>query len=141
MLTPTQISALQQYFQTREKIVAVYLYGSHGRGTNNRLSDIDLAIMLEQTDSSTSKFHLDLIGIVSQLLQTDNLDVQILSPQTAPAIAISMLKGQLVYCKNVQEKNIITAQILSRYQDFQPFLQVQFEELENRFQKGNYAGR
>ncbi len=140
MLDATQITALQQYFKTQEKIIAVYLYGSFARGTNNALSDIDLAVMLRSIDATTSQFHLNVIGEINQILQTDAIDVQILSPQSPPVLTLSMLKGQLIYCSNPIIRVSIESQILSRYQDYQPFLNVQLEAMKNRFRKGTYAG-
>ena len=140
MLTPAQMTALEQYFMTQEKIIAVYLYGSYARGTNNALSDIDFAVMVERGFETSSTFHLDLIGEITRILKNDNIDVQLLTPQTPPTLALTMLKGKLLYCSSPQKKVDVESQILSRYQDFQPFLKIQLEAMSKRLEKGTYAG-
>lgn len=139
MLNQKQLSLIRNYFRTKPAVVAVYLYGSQARGTDNPLSDLDFAIMLEQLEEHSTALRLEIIGQLMKLLQTDQLDIQLLAPQTAPALALNMLKGKLLFCRSYAKKNAVAAQILSRYQDFQPFLSLQLKTMRERLEKGSYA--
>lgn len=139
MITDDERRQLRDYFSTQPQVVAVYLYGSVARGTANKLSDIDLAVMLEQFDDHTSQFQLQAIGKMMTIFKTDDVDVQILSPQTAPAIALQMLKGKVIYTGQPAKKIAVEAQILSRYQDFEPFIRLDISQMHKRLEEGTYG--
>lgn len=138
-MTTDQITAVASYFSNQPRVAAVYLYGSHARGSANRLSDFDIAVMLEQVDDQTPELQLDAIGTLMGIFQTNDIDVQILTPQTSPALAVRMIQGKLLYCRSLTKKTAIEAQILSRSQDFEPFMRLQIQEMEKRLKEGVYA--
>lgn len=139
MITIDQRTAAASYFSTQPQVVAVYLYGSHARGSANQLSDIDIAVMLDHVDERTSQLQLDAIGALTGIFQTNDVDVQMLTPQAAPLLALRMIRGTLLYCRSLTKKTVLEAQILSRSQDFEPFMRLQFQEMEKRLKEGTYA--
>ena len=139
MLTQKQLSSINQYFSTQPHIVAVYIYGSQARGTGNSLSDIDIAVMLDYQAEGKDQLHLQFIDKLMQLLHTDNVDVQLLTTQTSPVLALEMIKGKPICVKSASQKADIESQIMSRYQDFQPFLNLQITEMEKRLKEDTYA--
>jgi hypothetical protein len=63
------------------RVVFTYLFGGYGRGTPGPLSDVDLAVYIEpETDLHEAR--LDLIGTLTRVLGTDELDLVVLN--TAP---------------------------------------------------------
>lgn len=141
MISQKQKDAIISYFSVDQRVIAVYLYGSHARGNSNQLSDIDIAIMLERTDEHTLELQLDAIGALMQIFHTNDVDAQILTPQTPPALAFRMIKGVMLYRGSLIKKVTIEAQILSRTQDFEPFMRLQIQEMEKRLEGGAYADR
>lgn len=139
MITKEQTHTIINYCAAHPQVVAVYLYGSHSRGTANALSDIDIAVMLAKPSDANVDFHLGVIEEMMRIFHTDDVDVQLLSLDTPPALAFRMIQGNLLYCQSVKTKAMIEAQILSRYQDFQPFLAIQFSAMEQRIKDGYYA--
>lgn len=139
MITTNQRTAVTSYFSTQPRVVAVYLYGSHARGSANQLSDIDIAVLLDRIDERTSQLQLDAIGTVMGIFQTNDVDVQMVTPQTAPLLAREMIRGTLLYCRSLAKKTALEAQILSRSQDFEPFMRLQIQEMEKRLKEGTYA--
>lgn len=141
MISKEQAKQIAEYFAERDEVIAVYVYGSHARGTNNALSDIDIAIMVERIDDQLSRKHLDFIGELTEIFQTDNIDVQLLSLQTPPALALAMIRGIVLYSRDEKKRIALEAEMLSRYQDFVPFLAYQIACMERRLQQGKYAHR
>ena len=139
MITTDQTIAMASYFATRPQVVAVYLYGSHARGSANQLSDVDIAVMMDHVDKRTSQLQLDAIGALMGIFQRNDVDVQMLTTQTAPVLALRMIRGTLLYCRSLTKKTELEAQILSRSQDFEPFIQLQLQEMEKRLKEGTYA--
>lgn len=141
MISKEQTERTRAYFAKQSEIIAIYLYGSCARGTNNALSDIDIAVMVDRLDEQVSRQHLDFIGKMMEIFQTDNVDVQLLTSQTPPTLARDMIRGIVIYCHDDKKRVAVEAEILSRYQDFEPFLSYQIMSMERRLQKGTYAHR
>ncbi len=46
-MRPDKLKIIESFFENRTEVVAVYLFGSHAKGKNSKVSDIDLAILLK----------------------------------------------------------------------------------------------
>ncbi len=49
------VNTLRAYFKGKERVVAVYLFGSYARGLEGPKSDVDLGIVLDTSDRAVSK--------------------------------------------------------------------------------------
>ena len=66
------------YFDSRQEVVAVYLFGSHASGKEHRSSDIDIGVLLNRNDRAgerRNKFLVDLSidADMSSPASSDNL--------------------------------------------------------------------
>lgn len=138
-ISQAQQKAVRSYFERVPHVVAVYLYGSWSRGTHNALSDIDVAVMVEPGAVNPRDFHLDVIGTMMDIFQTDNVDVQLLDYGTPPFLARSMIGGRVLYCRSARKKVRVEAAILSRCQDFYPFQAKCLTQVAMRMEEGTYA--
>ena len=68
-----------------------------------------------------------------EIFQTDHIDVQLLTLQMSPALAVAMIRGIVLYSRDDKKRVEIEAETLSRYQDFAPFLSYQIVCMERRF--------
>ncbi len=97
-----KIPALTELIRADKEVVAFYLFGSAASGKLKPLSDLDFAVLLNQKLSKTEilEKNLELIGIISEHLNTDEFDLVILN--TAPQRFVhNILKtGKLQFCKN-----------------------------------------
>jgi len=107
-----------------------YLFGSLARGTQNRLSDVDVAVLLDPEFlarphpelSYGYKAHL-ITELMSQL-GTNEIDVVILN-HASPFLRFQVLRDGIVICETNREERIrFQAQALSRYFDLKPFLEA-----------------
>jgi predicted nucleotidyltransferase len=69
--------ALGEYFASREDVLFAYLFGSHARGRTHALSDVDVAVFLDDGPDSYQrlKVRLDIMGGVMRIAHTDRVDV------------------------------------------------------------------
>jgi uncharacterized protein len=85
-----------------KRITALFIYGSVVENKLSPLSDIDIALLLDSTLNKKELFdlHLNLIGMVLDLLSIEEVDLQLLN--TAPPRFIhNILKGaKLLFCNN-----------------------------------------
>lgn len=72
------IEQLRSFFSSREDVVAVYLFGSHAKGTQNEHSDVDIAVLFERLKVPSLQDYLKLVAELSTLLRKET-DVIILN--------------------------------------------------------------
>jgi predicted nucleotidyltransferase len=100
------------YLENRSVIYFAYLFGSIGRGKLLPLSDIDIAIYLKGSGDLRKK-KMEILGVLIDLLQTDEIDLVILNEAPLP-----------LKMKVLENKKVIV--------DRKPFLRHQYESLTMR---------
>ncbi|MEK7550524.1 MAG: nucleotidyltransferase domain-containing protein [Patescibacteria group bacterium] len=110
---------LSDFFKT-QPVVAVYLFGSQATGLNNSQSDVDIAILFDESVKVKERFikKLEILGTLTFLLKRDNIDLVVLND--APiALRFSAIKPQeLIYKENNEKMISFEAKTLSDYQDY-----------------------
>lgn len=114
-------SGLSKYFTTRPEIKVGYIFGSIAKGANNRSSDIDIAIYLDEKLNGYKRFdiRLELIGEVGRLLESDEIDLVILNDVDIFLAYQVVYFGKIIYCRNELNRIRYEAKILSLYFDQQ----------------------
>jgi uncharacterized protein len=107
-------------------VVAVYLFGSHARGTAHSESDIDLAVLLDRQihPQSEQRFEQRLRWIA--LLGSPErpaIDVVILN-DVPPLLGRAIVtKGKLLYCSDPEQNHASVRDILLMAADLEPFIE------------------
>lgn len=126
----TALEILRGCLSGRREIHFAYLFGSLAKGTQNRLSDVDVAVFLDPEflvrphpeHSYGYKAHL-ITELMSQL-KTNEIDIVILN-HASPFLRFQVLRDGIVICETNREERIrFQAQALSRYFDLKPFLEA-----------------
>jgi len=102
----------------------VYLFGSRACGQANERSDYDFAVLLSPNLSKEERFELrlQLIGLFSQLTKK-NVDVVVFNDLASLFFQYVIIReGALLYQKSEEERIEFEERLLSRYFDFEPFL-------------------
>jgi predicted nucleotidyltransferase len=124
------LEILRPCLSERPEIHFAYLFGSLAKGTQNRLSDVDVAVFLDPEflarphaeHSYGYKAHL--ITELMSHLRTNQIDVVILN-HASPFLRFQVLRDGIVICETNREERIqFQAQALSRYFDLKPFLEA-----------------
>lgn len=120
---------LAKYFSTRGEIKFAYLFGSQAKNNAGKLSDIDIAVYLDQNldESRTFKkvrdeykrfdIRLGLIGETGRLLKTDKIDLVILNDIPLSLSYRVVRDGKIIYCKDELKRIRFEARIMSMYFD------------------------
>jgi predicted nucleotidyltransferase len=122
------------------RIAAIYLFGSHARGTATALSDIDLAILLH-SDLDESRFfslRLDYITRAMQTLHTEKVDVVILNNAPLHLAYEIVSHGILLVDRNPGYRVAFEADHIGRFLDLKPFLAVQLDALREQLNRGTF---
>jgi len=97
-----------------DKVQFIVLYGSLAEGRRGKLSDIDLAVGHEGNKKERFNFRLKTLGELD-----DKFDVQIF--QDLPLyIKVEVLKGKVLYARNMKLLNEIALETLKEFEFFKP---------------------
>ena len=124
------LGILKPYLAGRPEIRFAYLFGSLAKGTENRLSDVDVAVFLDlesldrQLPEYPYGYKAHLISELMSQLRTNQIDVLILN-DAGPFMRFQVLHQGIVICETDREERIrFQALALSRYFDLKPFLEA-----------------
>ena len=117
----------------RYPVVAAYLFGSQAAGTANALSDVDVAVLLEEGAPAPGEIQIALISDLMLALRRSDIDVAVLNhaPPLLKQRAIS--RGRLLYCRDDNAR--VTFEVAARreYFDTQPLRDLQDRALLDRY--------
>jgi len=100
------------YLQSMPDTVFAYLFGSFGRGKQLPLSDVDIAVYLQDPTSVLEK-KMVILGALVNILQTDEIDLVILNNAPLP-----------LRMRILENKKVVV--------DREPFLRHHYESLTMR---------
>lgn len=98
-----------------------YLFGSYARNDVGPMSDIDIALYLDDETDEHKRFdiRLELIGEVGRLLKTEKLDLIILNDVDIALAYRVIYDGKIIYCKDELKRIRFEARTMSQYFDQQ----------------------
>jgi predicted nucleotidyltransferase len=131
-------TSLEVYFASQTEVVLAYLYGSQARGQANPLSDVDIAVLLTGQPDAGQCFdaRLMLIGDLTHLLHTDEVDVAILN-QTPPALNYRVLRdGLSLFCRDRDHMLSFRVRVINEFLDFMPILERHEHAILEKARKG-----
>jgi predicted nucleotidyltransferase len=122
-------------------VLLAYLFGSQATGRTHADSDIDVAVLLNASLTPDERFaeRLTLIGALSRLLGTDNVDMVILN-EASPLLAYEVLRsGVLLYCSDDNTRVEFQVCTLRTYEDTAPLRQILATAMAERLKAGTFG--
>jgi predicted nucleotidyltransferase len=104
-----------------EDVVALFFFGGLAQGKLKPLSDLDFAVLL-RVNSDREKMldrQLDLMGIISQELRTDEFDLIILNTAPLRFSHQIMKNGKMIFLKDQCQLADFQERVVKKYLDFQ----------------------
>lgn len=127
------ISCVKSTLESDQKIQAIYLFGSHATNTVNPMSDIDIAVLLdEEMVQDMVEIYWKLLRRISDALHTDRLDLVILN-ESEPALKFNVIKdGILVYERDSVARVRFERRTINEYLDMQYIWKYYDAQLKKR---------
>ena len=129
---------VKEFLQKQEHIELAYLFGSVAQRRSGKLSDVDLAILLDESLDRKEKFNLNLrlISDLEDILKTDRLDLVIMND--APySLNYEIIKANHpLFIRDENIKVDFEHYILSRYLDRQYYDERWADTLIKKTAKG-----
>lgn len=141
IMTPAQKDAIHAVIAGNREIVAVYLYGSYAEGTANRLSDIDIAVLVrEPLVRSAFDLRLDLTLALNKLFPHIEIDVRVITHETSLPFLEEVLRDRVQLAVNDEEYRAdFESGAIQHILDFQPVVHEYLEAMQDRLKNGTYA--
>ena len=106
----------------KNKLSMVYLFGSKALNIDSELSDIDIAVLLDNKNKyDLRKLLLDLIFDFSQLFHNDKIDILILNNASLSIQYNVICEGKILYQLNDNIKCNYETKIIKLYLDFKKY--------------------
>jgi len=111
------IEKLAGYFSKQEEIKVAYLFGSMAKGKAGRLSDVDIAIFIDERleKNKRNNLQLKILPDLIALLNIDKIDVVVMN-ELPILMRYNIIKNGIIL-KDDEERAKIEAKILSEYLD------------------------
>ncbi len=132
------VGQLNAYFEGLPLVGLVYLFGSQARGKTTPLSDVDIAVLLEDTPDADTCFslRLEIIGGLMRILQFNDVDVIILNQVPLVLQYQAIRDGVLLFRRDHRLAVEYRCRVLNLYFDFEPLLERHKQTFFEKVRKG-----
>ncbi len=117
MINSTDITRIAKQY----RLSLIYLFGSKARGSDTTLSDIDIAVLLENQKFNLKETILDLIFEFSQAFHSDKIDLLILNKAGLDIQYNVVCEGKILYQLNEDARCNYETRVIKLYFDFQKY--------------------
>jgi predicted nucleotidyltransferase len=135
------VEVLAEFMARQPDVRLAYLFGSHGRGTANALSDVDVAVLLDGQLSplAQGEAHVRLMGDLMSLLRCDDVDVVVLNRASLLLRHRVLRDGRLLFAAHEQDRVHFAEDTLWRYLDHRYMYDVLDEAMVARLREGRFG--
>ena len=131
---------LIDYFSSKDSIMLAYLFGSTVRGDTGSLSDVDIAVLVDEKISKKDRFDLELklISEISTLIKKNKIDLVVLN-EAPLLLSYNIIKNGIVLKSSETERVNFETKILSMYMDEKYYIKRHTEETLKRIAGAGFA--
>ncbi len=110
---------LRKFFNKQEHVRLAYLYGSAAKGKGGKLSDVDIAVFIDESLDKKERFNLQLklISELTGVLNTDKVDLVIMNDSPLSLKYEIIKANHHLLVRDEGERIDLEHGILSRYLD------------------------
>ena len=113
---------LNDYFKDRDEIIFAYIFGSTVTETSNKLSDIDIAIFINEKKINEKDYRYgyqaEILTDLMKELKTDKVDLVILNYATTLLKHRVIYFGELIYSIDEKERVKFKVNTINKYMDY-----------------------
>lgn len=122
-------------------VVLLYLHGSHARGEQGPVSDLDLAVLVDRGRTSTLELELDMLGAFQAASGREDVDVVFLDRAGSIIKDRVVRSGRLIFARSERERIRFEEKAVKEYLDFRYFSKQYDAALFETLAEGRLFGR
>jgi hypothetical protein len=128
---------LKKYFEEHEEIQFAILFGSLTKGTANKMSDVDIAVMVDPKFDKTFPYgyQAELIADFMRILKRNDVDVVILNDAKILLKHQILRYGKFIYIRDEQARIQFQIDTINQYEDYKVLYGVHEEACRKRWEK------
>jgi len=131
------IERIVHYFTDRDEVVSVYLFGSSARGRKTKESDIDIAVLIDESGSGEKyfeRFRKEYYE-ASPGFSLGTVDIVILNT-APPFLKYQVLKrGRILFDRERNLRVRFTEKAITEYLDYKPIQDIYLKAAAQRFRE------
>lgn len=117
-----RINGVKEFLGKQEHVKAAYLFGSYAQGREGPLSDVDMAVLLDESLSESERLDLRLrliveISAILGIMEAEKLDVIVMNDAPINLNYEIIKNGRTFLVKDLECKIKAESKILSKYLD------------------------
>ena len=130
---------LSEFFSGVDSVTVAYLFGSTVRGEANGLSDIDIAVLFDESFSKKEAFdlQLELIGELGVLLKTNNIDLVVLN-ESPLLLTYNVIRDGIILKSDERKRVLFETRTMSKYLDRDYYVKKHMKMTLERMAKGRF---
>ena len=109
--------AAESCLYSHPKVLFAYLFGSLARGIKQPSSDVDIAVYLKGHENF-SETKLEVLGLLTNVLQTDEIDLVVLNTASLPLVMNILRKNRVLVDKQPFTRHAVESLTMRKYFDF-----------------------
>jgi hypothetical protein len=138
MITDRLLKLLKNKLISEEKVCFAYLFGSQARQDAGNLSDIDIAIYLDNGIDGF-RYRLHLIEAIIKIVKNDKVDIIILNNATL-LMCHQVVKNGVVLKDDKRRRLDFETKVLGEYHDTEYLRNTQLSYMREHLRAGTYFG-
>jgi predicted nucleotidyltransferase len=129
---------ISPYFERESRVTAAYLFGSFARGSQRPNSDVDIAILLDESHGKIDRKNLydRLLPQLGRLLRQD-VHILILNDASYLARIEALSRGRLLHVKDDEALARFRMVSFALFADYAPYLRELQQKLRRRLMDGH----
>ncbi|MCR4407707.1 MAG: nucleotidyltransferase domain-containing protein [Anaerolineae bacterium] len=135
-----QLPKLREFFASQPEVALAYLYGSYARGRVWAKSDLDIGVLFDEGVPPRQQWQLavryaaDLYRLLDGQVE---VDVRELNPGPVEFLYQVIKHRQCLYVRNGKQRVRFEADVISRYLDFKPVLDLYYGHMLAHTKEGD----
>ena len=133
------VERLAQYFRDRAEVSALYLFGSFGRNRANTESDIDIAVLIDESQLKKRNFETlkKHYYAASPSFSRRPVDIVILNTASTFLKHQVLKTGKLLFDKKRKLRTTFTERAIIEYLDFKPVQDIYLNAVSRRVRRAS----
>jgi predicted nucleotidyltransferase len=131
--------ALEAFARAQPDVTAAWVFGSRASTGGTRLSDLDVAFLLDAPEGNVFDRRLTLRADLAAALRANELDVVVLNEAPVGLRHAVTKKGRLVFSRDDRARRRFEVDTWIRYLDMEPFRRTLAEGLRHRIEEGRFG--